>query len=196
MARLFAFPCHRILDARYSNAISLHSPLVRILNLGCPVLGAFQGRGFWCGWPCANCEMHFPIKDRKSKAPPVTQRDRWGTRSSKSKAGAPALRRTSQALARISHKALNGVLNKSFIDGPKNRQRSRWNRLQPVGFAQTSQAEACSTENIYKRPFHVPVAGKRDSRSSRYEKFGLAEVKHKKRGCHANWQPFFVRVVI
>jgi len=96
-------------------------------------------------------------------------------------------------LTRISHKALNGVLNKSFIDGPQNRERSRWNRLQslcdnskltcfcsarlqagilkssrcppeggrymnqnrvliqalqPVGFAQTSQAEACSTETI------------------------------------------------
>jgi hypothetical protein len=45
--------------------------------------------------------------------------------------------------------------------------------VQPVGFAQTSQAEACSTENIYTRPFHIPVIEKRDSRSSGCEKLGL-----------------------
>ena len=91
MARPFAFPCHRILPARHSNATPVHSLRVRILNLGCPVLDAFQGRGFWCGWPRANCEMQFSMKDRKSRAPPVTQRDRWGTRSSQSKAGPPVL---------------------------------------------------------------------------------------------------------
>jgi hypothetical protein len=45
VARPFAFPCHRILPARHSNATPVHSLRVRILNLGCPVLDARRGEG-------------------------------------------------------------------------------------------------------------------------------------------------------
>jgi hypothetical protein len=90
VARPFPFPCHKILSARHSNVIPLHSLRVKILKLGCPVLDAFSRAGLLMRLACANIEMRFSMKERKSKAPPVTQRDRWGTRSSKSKAGPPA----------------------------------------------------------------------------------------------------------
>jgi hypothetical protein len=45
VARPFPFPCHKILSARHSNAIPLHSLRVKVLKLGCPVLDAFSRAG-------------------------------------------------------------------------------------------------------------------------------------------------------
>jgi hypothetical protein len=74
----FAF--RKTVSARSSNTTPVRPLRVKIQNLGCPVLDVFQGRGFWFDSLCLNYDLQFPLKERRSKAPPVTPRDRWGTR--------------------------------------------------------------------------------------------------------------------
>jgi hypothetical protein len=92
LARPFAFPYHRILSALQFNTTPVRPIQVKLLSFGASSLALFKG-GVWFEWVCANCEMQFSRKDRKSNAPPVTRRDRWGTRTSKPKAGPPGPRR-------------------------------------------------------------------------------------------------------
>ena len=41
-----------VISASHSNTTPVRPLRVKILNLGCPVLEAFQGRGFWFDLPC------------------------------------------------------------------------------------------------------------------------------------------------
>jgi hypothetical protein len=50
VARPFAF--HKIVSAPRSNTTPVRPLRVKILNLRCPVLTPFQGRGFCFGFPC------------------------------------------------------------------------------------------------------------------------------------------------
>jgi hypothetical protein len=73
-----------IISAPRFNTASVRPLGVELLNLGCPVLDALQGRGIWFDYLRTNGDDQLSMKERKSKTPPVIRRDRWGTRSSKS----------------------------------------------------------------------------------------------------------------
>jgi hypothetical protein len=47
---------------------------VKILNLGCPVLDALQGRGFWFDFQCPNDDLQFPRKEESQKPHPSERR--------------------------------------------------------------------------------------------------------------------------